>query len=119
MTPSRKFNLFLGSFWQICIKLPTNDLAFWGTLLATVWWILWIERNKRVFQRTDNCSAQSIYYVIYNLYTYWVEVPTNVAHLFSRIVIQMDRSLISNTGGSGTADAQVVQVTEDEDLPDG
>lgn len=42
-----------------------------------------------------------------------------MAHFFSRIVIQMDRSLISNTGGSGTADAQVVQVTEDEDLPDG
>jgi hypothetical protein len=37
-------------YWHACLNLPCLDMIFWGTLLSIAIWVIWIERNKRIFQ---------------------------------------------------------------------
>lgn len=48
----------------------------WGTLFAAFIWVIWIERNRHIFnnagaKRSDNYKI----WIIFNLYAYWTGGP--------------------------------------------
>jgi hypothetical protein len=44
----RSFSInYLLEFWTSCLLL--SNFQYWGTLLAAGVWVIWLERNRRVF----------------------------------------------------------------------
>lgn len=94
-------------------------MVSWEVILSAVIWIVWLECDKKVFHNSTECSSQCIYFIIYNLYKYWIDIPTNVEYLFSRVNSNLVGNHINVTGLTGSADTQGVQFVDDEDLLEG
>jgi hypothetical protein len=59
----------------MCIKLPHRDMQFWGTMLVSVLWAIWLHRNHTVFQATRTIPANNLYFSIFYLFSLWTCTP--------------------------------------------
>jgi zinc-binding in reverse transcriptase len=110
------------AFWHSCTLLP--NFQFWGTLLAASVWVIWLERNKRVFTSPPPSRAANIYFLIFSMFKHWTGSHTNLEH-----TLVMDRGPTAGSRaaavplaplrGSQQADgAYSLHSEEDEDLLD-
>jgi hypothetical protein len=65
-------------FWTASLLLP--KFQFWGTLLAACLWVIWLERNKRIFS-SSNSSVANIHFHILHLYKTWTGSSSNLEHI--------------------------------------
>jgi hypothetical protein len=86
--------------------------------------VIWLERNKRVFNSPPPSRAANIYFFIFNLFKHWTDSHTNLEH-----TLVMDRGPTTGSRvaavplaplrGSQQADgASSLHSEEDEDLLD-
>jgi zinc-binding in reverse transcriptase len=66
------------SFWNSCLTL--SSFTYWGTLLAASLWVLWLDRNKRVFSTSAHSRAASIYFLILQLFQFWTGSSLQLEH---------------------------------------
>jgi zinc-binding in reverse transcriptase len=66
-------------FWHSCLKLPT--FQFWGILLAPSLWISWLEHNKRVFTTSSNPRVVGAYFLILQLFQFWIGSSFNLEQI--------------------------------------
>jgi zinc-binding in reverse transcriptase len=111
------------SFWTSCLVLP--DFKFWGTLLVANLWIIWLQRNQRVFSSSSIPRAATIYFLILQLFKFWTGSSTNLDRV---LVVEMDPAVVSAAPpadlvigageGSTRAEGDSSLLVADEDLLD-
>jgi hypothetical protein len=66
----RSFNInSLFDLWNSCLML--SNFQYWDILLAACVWIIWLERNKRVFITSSHSEAVNIPFLILHLFQVW------------------------------------------------
>jgi hypothetical protein len=68
----------LNEYWNTCLKLPLQDMIFWGSVLAAVMWTLWNVRNNIIYRNAILLSVSSVHFSILHLFSFWTE--TNVTN---------------------------------------
>jgi hypothetical protein len=51
--------------------LLLSNIQLWGTLLAACVWMIWLERNKRVFNASSHSGTTNVFYLILHLFRVW------------------------------------------------
>jgi len=83
-----------------------------GTLLAATLWVIWLERNKRIFQSSSGSRAASIYFHILYLYECWTGSLTELESMVAAMAAPLHSTALSLP--RLTSDGDV----DDEDLLD-
>jgi hypothetical protein len=68
--------------------LPLPNFSYWGTLLAAIAWVFWLERNKRVFTSSTHSRAANLYFLALHLFKFWTGASSMLEHMLHR---DMDR----------------------------
>jgi hypothetical protein len=93
-------------------------------LLAACVWMVWLERNKRMFNSSSHLRAANIYFLIFSLFKFWTGSSTNLEQ-----ILMMDRAstfsmqaasfpLTHPNGSQQAVGASSLSSEEDEDLLD-
>jgi hypothetical protein len=106
--------------WDSCLFL--SNFQYWGTLLATSIWVIWLEQNKKIFFSSSTSSVANIYFLILHLYKFWTDTSAHLEHI---LFGDFESSLTAPTcapsqpgvGSTSTSDQPIIS-KEDEDLLD-
>jgi hypothetical protein len=60
----------LSTLWNSCVL--SSDFPLYGTLLAACVWVVWLERNKRVFNTSLPSSDANLFYSILHIFRFWI-----------------------------------------------
>jgi hypothetical protein len=71
-------------FWNSCLSL--HNFHFCGVLLAAIIWVLWFERNKRVFNTSSPNRVSSIFFGIFQLVKQWIGSSTHLEDIMKMVV---------------------------------
>ncbi|KAJ4816988.1 RNA-directed DNA polymerase (reverse transcriptase)-related family protein [Rhynchospora pubera] len=90
-------SLSIWDIWTDIIALPTNNRVLMQILFAAFSWVIWKERNSRIFTDNVGLNASFLCSSIFSLFFFWTSHPTGMEQDFHRASTGADA-----TGGSGT-----------------
>jgi hypothetical protein len=61
--------------WNSCLLL--SNFQYWSTLLAANVWVIWLERNKRVFNTSLPSEYANLSFLIVHLFRLWIDTSAN------------------------------------------
>jgi hypothetical protein len=105
-------------YWHACLNISLLDMIFWGTLLLAAIWIIWIERNKMIFQGLGGSAATSLYMKILSLFKFWTGLLTHLEYLFKSDVLALEGAVPIHDAVVSHGESREHSSGEDIDLLD-